>query len=575
MPVTAEDYLRKIQVNFTGSVLFAVILLIFFIFSGFELNILSVTTSDPIFWILLFVRIVPGQYLLQMYYRQIVAQGRKSRIDLDMPYAISYMQALSTTMPPYEMIRKIHEEHDMFGEISKEFGMIVRDVELFGDDLIAAMKNLQRMTPSPHLRDFLNDLAIVFDSGGNVTTYFGAKTEYYRDQAKQELEMVLKTIEIMAEVYVTAFVAGPIALIIMIVAQGMTNNSQMEWILPMMYIGYSGRCDRPDLDPLHDASPGEPRDFSAVRPSNMISRDLSRSILLKRHPDQMMKMQSSTNGWQQTSGITIFSACCATRCGHTFRSTDYGLAAGILVVGIMSCSGSSGASIPFSRKYIRSRHMPDDHRIHGTDCPCIRGAAVVRAEHRIPSPGILTGTFRYERYRDHPARGNPADLECKTGGAEFGTFPCLTGYRVGAYVKSALVRMEERIGLVSVKRAISLLVRASEITTNLQQIFIIAITDFEHYLKLKRERANTTIIYVMIIYLSFGIYLYTAYQLNVPFLASFQNQNVPLDIAGNVTDMFRIGIILGTFSGIMAGQFSSNSILCGFKHSIVHSFLQR
>jgi flagellar protein FlaJ len=139
----------------------------------------------------------------------------------------------------------------------------------------------------------------------------------------------------------------------------------------------------------------------------------------------------------------------------------------------------------------------------------------------------------------------------------------------GVNVNSALVRMEERIGLVSVKRAISLLVRASEITTNLRQIFMIAITDFEHYLKLKSERENTTIVYVMIIYLSFGIYLYTAYQLNVPFLASFKGQNVTMDIAGNTTDMFRIGIILGAFSGIMAGQFSSNSILSGFKHSIV------
>jgi flagellar protein FlaJ len=141
----------------------------------------------------------------------------------------------------------------------------------------------------------------------------------------------------------------------------------------------------------------------------------------------------------------------------------------------------------------------------------------------------------------------------------------------GANVTSALVRMEERIGLVSVKRAISLLVRASEITTNLRQIFMIAITDFEYYLRLKSERANTTIVYVMIIYLSFGIYLYTAYQLNVPFLSSFHenNLNITMDISGNITNMFDIGIILGAFSGIMAGQFSSNSILAGFKHSIV------
>ncbi|MGB8892612.1 MAG: type II secretion system F family protein, partial [Methanoregula sp.] len=139
----------------------------------------------------------------------------------------------------------------------------------------------------------------------------------------------------------------------------------------------------------------------------------------------------------------------------------------------------------------------------------------------------------------------------------------------GAYINAALVRMEERIGLVSVKRAISLLVKASEITSNLRDIFVIAITDFEHYLKLRSERTNTAIVYVMIIYLSFGIFLYTAYQLNGPFMASFSSFNLNYNIAGNVTEMFDIGIILGLFSGIMAGQFSSNSILAGFKHSMV------
>jgi flagellar protein FlaJ len=132
-----------------------------------------------------------------------------------------------------------------------------------------------------------------------------------------------------------------------------------------------------------------------------------------------------------------------------------------------------------------------------------------------------------------------------------------------------MVRMEERIGLISVKRAISLLVKASEITSSLSQIILIAITDFEHYLRMKRERSNTAVVYVMIIYLSFGIYLYTAFQLNGPFMSSFKAYNIGFNIAQNITDMFRIGIILGLFSGIMAGQFSSNSILAGFKHSIV------
>ena len=130
--------------------------------------------------------------------------------------------------------------------------------------------------------------------------------------------------------------------------------------------------------------------------------------------------------------------------------------------------------------------------------------------------------------------------------------------------------MENRIGAVSVKRAISLLVKASEITSNLRGIFLIAIVDFEHYLKMKRERSNTAIVYVMIIYLSFGIYLYTAFQLNGPVPSPvFPCTTSTSTLPRTSPTCFRIRIILGLFSGIMAGQFFFPDILAGFKHSIV------
>ena len=146
------------------------------------------------------------------------------------------MQALSTTMSPFEVIKKVYEEKSMFNEVSLEFGQVVRDVELFGDDLITALRNLQKTTPSPTFRDFLNDLGVVYESGGDITSYLSSKTAFFHEQARRELDFLLKTIEIMAEVYVSAFVAGPIALIIMVVAQGMTNQSTMTWLLPFMYL---------------------------------------------------------------------------------------------------------------------------------------------------------------------------------------------------------------------------------------------------------------------------------------------------------------------------------------------------
>ncbi len=115
----------------------------------------------------------------------------------------------------------------------------------------------------------------------------------------------------------------------------------------------------------------------------------------------------------------------------------------------------------------------------------------------------------------------------------------------------------------------SLLVKASEVTDYIKDVLIIAINDFEHYLKLKTDRFNIAITYVMIVYLAVGIYMYTAYSLNVSFIASFTQFNITFDTASNLTDMFRIGLVLGFFSGLMAGQLSANSILAGFKHAIL------
>lgn len=571
LPMSAAQYIRTAHSNVILTAVGILLTALLFLITGIDIPLFGFSTTGPLVWLGILGIIVPGMYVFQILYPSIIAHGRKTRIELDLPYAISYMQALSTTMPPYEMIRKVYEEDEMFGEVSREFGMIVRDVELFGDDLITAMRSLQRITPSPHLRDFLNDLGIVFDSGGDITSYLGAKTQYFREQARQELELTLKTIEIMAEVYVSAFVAGPIALIIMIVAQGMTNTKGMDWILPLMYILIPAGA----IVMIWILSLMLPPENLEVTKKEVLEHDFGTSIPLRAtttgtdHAERERAFVRRIEAQKQRNYLMD-------RLKNPLRTYitnfDYSLMAAVLVAGIIAvfwylgwfdavfphntfegfvCVAFIASMIPVviayegRRWYVRNveAHLPEFLR-ELSDMKDI-GITLQEAIHRISGArlGVLSSELSVAS----------RDIEA------------------GVYVNSALVRMEQRIGLVSVKRAISLLVRASEITTNLRQIFIIAITDIEHYLRLKRERANTTIVYVMIIYLSFGIYLYTAYQLNVPFLASFKSGafDISIDTAGNLTEMFRIGIILGTFSGIMAGQFSSNSILAGFKHSIV------
>lgn len=563
LPVTAEQYLRTTRINLAACT--AIFLCFFAVVSltGYDFGLFTFI-PPALFWTLLFIAVFPGMYLFQIYYPVIVARGRKTRIDLELSYAVSYMQALSTTVSPFEVIRRIYEEKAMFGEVSCEFGQIVRDVELFGDDLITAMHNLQETTPSLLMRDFLNDLVIVFESGGDITAYLSSKTAYFHEQARRELDLVLKTIEIMAEVYVAAFVAGPIALIIMIVAQGMASRGTMAWLLPFMYVSIPAGA----IIMIWILS-------IMLPPENL---EISRRGIVEYDPGAVIPVQAgSTAGERQfcrfieakKKRFRLYD-----KLRHPFRTYishyPYGIVAGslcaalvavLLLAGLLEmlfpknaleagiCMLLTGCMAPLSFAYEGRRwyannieeHMPEFLR-ELSDMREI-GLTLPDAIERIASAklGLLSSEL------SHVSR-------------DVGT---------GSYVSFALVRMEERIGLKSVKRAISLLVKASEVTSHLSQIFLIAITDFEHYLRMKRERANTAIVYVMIIYLSYGIYLYTAFQLNGPFMASFKTYNLNFDIARNITDMFRIGIILGLFSGIMAGQFSSNSILAGFKHSIV------
>ena len=563
LPVTAEQYLRttKLYLILSGAVFLG-----FFAFvsiTGYNFGIYTVI-PPAFFWGFLFFVMIPGLYLFQIYYPLIIARGRKTRIDLELPYAVSYMQALSTTMSPFEVIQKIYEEKQMFGEISLEFGQIVRDVELFGDDLITAMQNLQKDTPSPLLKDFLNDLSVIFESGGGITEYLSSKTAYFHEQARRELEVVLKTIEIMAEVYVVAFVAGPIALIIMIVAQGMTSRSTMAWLLPFMYLCLPIGA----LIMIWILSMMLPPENLEISRREFVEYDVSSGVLVQEEclPVER-KFFRHIEGKKKRFRIHE-------QLRHPFRSYitryEYGLVAGLVFTGICSFLLVSGTlSAPFSKNTFEAGICLIIIAFMAPLALAYEGRHwyVSNIEKHIPEFLRELSNMKDIGLTLPDAIGRIASVKLGLLSTELALVS--RDVSSGAYVNTALVRMEERIGLVSVKRAISLLVKASEITSNLRQIFMIAITDFEHYLRMKRERANTAIVYVMIIYLSFGIYLYTAYQLIGPFMAGYSTFNINFNMAQNVTDMFGIGIILGLFSGIMAGQMSSNSILAGFKHSIV------
>lgn len=514
--------------------------------------------------LILFLFLVPGVIMGIYTYPSSIASGRKTSINLELPYTITYMQALSTTMTLYNVIRKVYEADDLFGEVSREFGLMVRDVEVFGDDLYTAIRNLQKVTPSKHLEEFLNDLLLLSKSGGDVTNFLSSRSAYFRESAAREMEQILQTIEVMAEVYVTAFVAGPITMIVIIVAQNLGGKTELSGYIPLIIFGLLGgsvgmiyilHLMLPKIKMDITRKPIEENEFVSLGSLNegfsKADEKFLKNIDSKRKRYRLINLiRNPYRAYISDFNISIVIGTIAALVVVVLYFTQY-LAAWFPVntFEIFICLTAIAGMAPISVAYEgRSRfvknvekHTPEFLR-QLVDMKDI-GVTLQSAISLISNSklGVLS-----------------QELVLTT-----------EDINRGESTVNALVRMEERIGLVSVKRAMSLLVKASEVTDSIKDVLIIAINDFEHYLKMKNDRFNISITYVMIIYLAVGIYFYTAYSLNVSFIASFMQFDINFDTASNLTDMFRIGIVLALFSGLMAGQLSANSILAGFKHGIL------
>jgi flagellar protein FlaJ len=563
IPIPAGKYLRLGLVTTLLAAFVYLLLALLLALYGIEVNLVPALPYG-VTVLLGFIVLVGGVFGGTYFYPALLARGRKAQIDLDLPYAVTYMQALSSTVTLYDIFRHVYEAGDLYGEVSKECGLIVRDVELFGLDLLTAMRNVQEVTPSENFKELLNDLALVYRSGGNLTHFFDSKSETYRDLARQELEALLQVLEMIAEIYVTAFVAGPIAIIIMLVAQNLTGQSQLEGVMPLMYIGLPlGAMTLIFI--LHILLPADNLDITrreirdAEYPADILDRER------KGEPDErFIKHLESRKRWLRFLEILR----------HPFRFfiSDYqvGAVIGAALAVVVTLQYRSGAFAAVFPSYTAEAFICTV--IIAAVAPVMvayearrRYAASVEAQ----LPEFLA---EIADMRDVGMTLQGAILmiaRSKMGVLSSEVKVVSEELRWGSSLSGALVRMEERIGLVSVKRAISLLVRASEVTDYIREVLTIAISDLEHYLKMKTKRLNVSFVYLAVIYLSFGIYLYSAYEMNVAFVSSFKAYNVTFDLTSNIRQMFHIAIILGFFSGIMAGQLSSNNVLAGLKHASV------
>jgi flagellar protein FlaJ len=151
----------------------------------------------------------------------------------------------------------------------------------------------------------------------------------------------------------------------------------------------------------------------------------------------------------------------------------------------------------------------------------------------------------------------------------------------GANIEEALVRFEHRIRTPSIARTVTLITKASYMSGDIGEILAIAASDARMSEILKRERSTSMLIYLVIVYLAYGVFLFVVGVILTMFLPLLVQQGghmaamrgIPTSqmVSGETFGIlvYHACLIQALFSGLLAGYMGEGSIYAGVKHSCI------
>jgi len=213
-------------------VIFFSILLVFAVEFPLVTIITSIIFKDIVLAILfsftLNIVIVLIIFFIFYTYPSMVAGRRKRDIESALPFATTYMATVANSGAPLVTMFKVISQFEEYGEISKEMEKIYRDVEVFGMDLIGALRKTANRTPSEELKELLWGLDGVITSGGNISNFLHEKSRLFIAEYGRRLQRYSRTLSILIEIYLTLVLVGSVFFIIITALMSILGGGGMS-----------------------------------------------------------------------------------------------------------------------------------------------------------------------------------------------------------------------------------------------------------------------------------------------------------------------------------------------------------
>lgn len=160
-------------------------------------------------------------------YPMSVANTRKRSIDANMPFAINHMSAIASSGVPPSTMFKLLTGFGEYGELSKEAEKIVRNIDLFGLDVVTSMKEVAKRTPSSVFKELLDGMTTIIEAGGNLQLFLKAQSDKALFEYRIKREKYLEVLSTYADFYTAVLIMAPMFLIAILAIMNMIGGDMM------------------------------------------------------------------------------------------------------------------------------------------------------------------------------------------------------------------------------------------------------------------------------------------------------------------------------------------------------------
>jgi len=209
--------------------LFLIPLVLFFVFRLSAVSSILFGVGGSLFTV---ASTLAGFYI----YPILRADSLKRAIEDGLPFISGYMAILAGAgVSVANMFRSLAQITPSLA-ISSEARTIVRDMDLFGMDVLSALEAASKRTPSARFKELLEGLIATVHSGGNMKKYLAQRSKRSIRLKKIALRRFSDTLGVLAEFYVVLLVAGPLILVVMLGVMAMLGGGGQGLLDPRLLL---------------------------------------------------------------------------------------------------------------------------------------------------------------------------------------------------------------------------------------------------------------------------------------------------------------------------------------------------